>query len=447
MFLRIVKDSFARQARRKVLAAVVLALGTAVATATLSVALDVGERLAREFRSLGANLLVTPRADTLPLEIGGVDYRPVATGAYLADANLGKLKTIFWRNNVVGFSPFLDVPVEVSPAGVAAGDAAGDASGRSAPPGARRSASVTTLIGTWYSHEVQVPDGGGVFRTGVSTTNPWWRVEGSWFGDGAAECVIGASLARRAGIAVGQTLDIRAGGRTVPLRVAGIASTGGQEDDAVLAPLEIAQRLSDRPGQYRRLLVSALTKPEDAFSRRDPAAMTPADYDRWYCSPYISSISRQIQEQLPGVEVQPIRQIAEGEGRILTRVSALMWLVTLAALLAAAVAVAATAGTTVLERREEIGLMKALGASRWLVGAFFLGEQWLIALLGGAAGYVAGLGLAQFLGVQVFGVSPQWRPILLPILLGMAAAVATVGSLAPLRSVLRLDPAPVLRGE
>ena len=447
MFLRIVKDSFARQARRKVLAAVVLALGTAVATATLSVALDVGERLAREFRSLGANLLVTPQADTLPLEIGGVDYRPVATGAYLADANLGKLKTIFWRNNVIGFSPFLDVPVEVLPAAAAAGDAAGDASRRGAPAGARTSASVTTLIGTWYSHEVQVPDGGGVFRTGVSTTDPWWRVEGSWFGDGAAECVVGASLARRAGIAVGQTLDVRAGDRTVLLRVVGIASTGGQEDDAVLAPLEIAQRLSERPGQYRRLLVSALTKPEDAFSRRDPAAMTPVDYDRWYCSPYISSISRQIQEQLPGVEVQPIRQIAEGEGRILTRVSALMWLVTLAALLAAAVAVAATAGTTVLERREEIGLMKALGASRWLVGAFFLGEQWLIALLGGAAGYITGLALAQFLGVQVFGVSPQWRPILLPILLGMAAAVATVGSLAPLRSVLRLDPAPVLRGE
>ncbi len=67
MFLRIVKDSFARQPRRKLLTAVALALGMAVATATLSVALDVGDRLAREFRSLGANLLVTPQADTLPL--------------------------------------------------------------------------------------------------------------------------------------------------------------------------------------------------------------------------------------------------------------------------------------------------------------------------------------------------------------------------------------------
>jgi putative ABC transport system permease protein len=91
--------------------------------------------------------------------------------------------------------------------------------------------------------------------------------------------------------------------------------------------------------------------------------------------------------------------------------------------------------------------MKALGASRALVGAIFLGEQWLIALLGGAAGYVVGLGLAHWLGQQVFGVSPLLRPILLPVVLGVAAVVATLGSLAPLRNIMRLDPAPVLRGE
>jgi putative ABC transport system permease protein len=108
MFFRIITDSFARQPRRKLLTTAALALGTAIATATLTVALDVGDRLAREFRSLGANLLVTPQADTLPLEIGGVDYRPVESGVFLPETALGKLKTIFWRNNVMGFAPFLD---------------------------------------------------------------------------------------------------------------------------------------------------------------------------------------------------------------------------------------------------------------------------------------------------------------------------------------------------
>src|SRR5258708_28486687 len=81
MFLRLVADSFSRRPRHKLLTGAALALGMAVATAAISVSLDVGDRLAREFRSLGANLLVTPNADSLPLEIGGIDYRPVNAGA------------------------------------------------------------------------------------------------------------------------------------------------------------------------------------------------------------------------------------------------------------------------------------------------------------------------------------------------------------------------------
>src|SRR5258708_8749928 len=145
MFFRIVSDSLARKPRRKALTAAALALGMAVATATLEVALDVGDRLAREFRSLGANLLVTPATDTLPLEIGGVDYRPVDAGAYLPEGELGKLKTIFWRNNIVGFAPFLDVPVEIA-----------------LPPARENQPAVARahetgreiLIGTWYRHSV-----------------------------------------------------------------------------------------------------------------------------------------------------------------------------------------------------------------------------------------------------------------------------------------------------
>jgi putative ABC transport system permease protein len=431
VFLRLITDSFARQPRRKLLTTAALALGTAIATATLTVALDVGDRLAREFRSLGANLLVTPEADTLPLEIGGVDYRPVDSGIFLSEADLGKLKTIFWRNNVIGFAPFLDVPVAVT---------------------STNSSTVnvplrTTLIGTWYRHNVPVPNGGGLFSTGVAAASPGWQVQGRWFSDDSPEAVVGAKFARRAGIRSGQALEVRAGAASSQLVVTGIISSGGQEDDAIVAPIEIAQRLSGKAGQYRRLLVSALTKPEDVFSQRDPKSMNPADFDRWYCSPYISSISRQIQEQLPGVNVRPIRQVAEGEGQILSRVQSLMWLVTFAALLAAALAVASTAGTTVLERTAEVALMKALGARRRLVGAFFLGEQWFMAIVGGLLGYVAGMGLAHVLGQRVFGVSPSTRLILLPVILGLAAAVATAGSLLPLRKVMQLDPAPALRGE
>jgi len=95
MFARLVGESFVRNPRRKILTAAALVVGMAVATATLTVALDVGDRLAREFRSLGANLLVTPESDTLPLEIGGVDYRPVDEGAYLDEASPRKTENNF----------------------------------------------------------------------------------------------------------------------------------------------------------------------------------------------------------------------------------------------------------------------------------------------------------------------------------------------------------------
>jgi putative ABC transport system permease protein len=427
MFLRIVSDSFRREPRRKVLTAAALALGMAVATATLEVALDVGDRLAREFRSLGANLLVTPALDTLPLEIGGVDYRPVDAGAYLPASDLGKLKTIFWRNNVMGFAPFLDVPVAIADSG-------------------SQQISHEELIGTWYSHSVPVPDG-GMFTTGISATDPWWHIDGRWFSDTGEEAVAGVALGQRLNLRPGSKIKIDAGGHSRTLMIAGIVSTGGREDNSILAPLEIAQDLAGRPGEYRRLLVSALTKPADVFSERDPSTMTPVEYDRWYCSPYISSISHQIQQQLPGVDVRAIRQVAEGEGRILTRVSGLMWLVTIAALFAAALAVGATSATTVLERRSEIGLMKALGASRRAVSAFFVAEQLFLALVGGMLGYALGTILARSLGIGIFGVAPELRLILLPIVLILAAVVALLGSLLPLGRASRVDPAPVLRGE
>ncbi|MGH9680651.1 MAG: ABC transporter permease, partial [Candidatus Acidiferrales bacterium] len=245
----------------------------------------------------------------------------------------------------------------------------------------------------------------------------------------------------------GSAINLTEGDRKRALTVTGIVSTGGREDNAILAPIEVAQDLANRPGQYRRLLVSALTKPADAFSQRDPSTMTPVEYDRWYCSPYITSISHQMQQQLPGIDVRAIRQVAEGEGRILNRVSGLMWLVTIAALFAAALAVGATSATTVLERRSEIGLMKALGASRRGVSAFFVAEQLLLALAGGILGYAIGILLARALGIGIFGIAPVLRWILLPVVLVLAAIVSLLGSLAPLARASHADPAPVLRGE
>jgi putative ABC transport system permease protein len=442
MFARIVGESFRRNPRRKMLTAAALAVGMAVATATLTVALEVGDRMAREFRSLGANLLVTPQSDTLPLEIGGVDYRLVDEGAYLSEADLGKLKTIFWRHNILGFTPFLDVPAYSAEIG----------SPRSSANVSKPEAVTNvTVIGTWYEHEVPVPDG-TKFRTGLSTTNPSWQIRGRWFQDRAKECVIGANLAAKypGRFSIGNTIGVtssRIASVMYPLVVTGIVYTGDAEDNAILVPLSIAQQISNHPSQFRQLYVSALTKPADSLADRDPKSLTPTEYDRWFCSPYISSISYQIKQVLPGTDVRAIRRVADSEGRILSRVSTLLWIVTLAALIAAALAIAATSAAAVLERRVEIGVMKAIGATNAAVTMLFLTEHLTLALIGGAVGFAIGTVLAWFLGASVFGAPGLPEFILLPIVLGLAVLVALVGGLIPLRRVAHVAPALILRGE
>jgi putative ABC transport system permease protein len=461
MFLRLVADSFSRRPRHKLLTGVALALGMAVATAAVSVSLDVGDRLAREFRSLGANLVVTPQADSLPLEIGGVDYRPANAGAYLPQSDLVKLKTIFWRNNIIAFAPVLEATayITTNPEKLSASEA-----------GVR-----TPLIGTWVSQPVYSPDG-SMFTAGIEKTNPWFHIDGRWFSEDAGrlrrengyfppgvgfghtyvkspdECVVGTTLAKRMNLRVGGKLyvnvpDLRKMEPYWACSVTGILSTGGVEDDSLVMPLSRVQQLVGQPGQYRRLYVSALTKPEDEFGRRDPSTLAPADYDRWYCTPYISSIALQIKEMLPGADVRVIRRVAEGEGAILTRVRTLLWLVTFASLLAAALAVGASSAASVIERRTEIGLMKALGAGSGTVGFLLAAEQLLLALVGGGFGYALGILLARLVGQKIFGAAPGFSFLVLAVIIGLAAIVTLLGSAIPLRRASRYEPAPILRGE
>src|SRR5216117_3708448 len=111
MFPRLVYESFRRQTRRKLLAAVAITLGVAVATAMIAVATDIGDKISRELRTYGANLVVTPQEDTLDVEIGGVNLKPPSDGAFLSETALPNIKGIFWHNNIVGFAPMLPVNV------------------------------------------------------------------------------------------------------------------------------------------------------------------------------------------------------------------------------------------------------------------------------------------------------------------------------------------------
>ena len=172
-----------------------------------------------------------------------------------------------------------------------------------------------------------------------------------------------------------------------------------------MAPLGLAQQILGRPGAVRRIAVSALTKPEDALARRDPKSLGPAMYDRWYCSPYPQSIAYQLEEAIPHSHAEQIRQVAQTEGVVLSSITGLMLLITLAALLASALAVSAAMATAMFERGCEVGLMKALGAGSFSIAAVFFAEATLLALIGGTAGFAGGAWLADRIGALDFRVA------------------------------------------
>ncbi len=420
MFLRLLYESFRRQTRRKLLAGIAITLGVAVATAMIAVATDIGDKINRELRSYGANLLVTPQEDTLDVEIGGVNLKPPSDGAFLNEGDLPKIKGTFWQHNIVGFAPMLPVSVSVNTAN-----------------GTRD----VTLLGTYFSKSLAY--GRNDFVTGVRITHPWWKVQGAWPADDSADVLIGEKLAQILGRKTGD--DIAIGGQ--PHRISGILSTGGEEDQQLVAPLALAQQILGKPGAVRRVYVSALTKPEDALARRDPKTMTPDMYDRWYCSPYVQSIAYQLQEVIPHSHAEQIRQVAQNEGTVLSRIKGLMLLVTLAALFASALAVSAAMATAIFERRAEVGLMKALGGSNAAIAALFFMEAALLAILGGVAGYLGGIVLAHQIGQAIFNSQIAIQPVLFPIILAIAVVVTFAGSAAAIRKAVLFDPVFALRGE
>lgn len=420
MFVRLVYESFRRQQRRKLLAGAAITLGVTVATAMIAVATDIGDKINRELRTIGANLVVTPQEDSLDVEIGGVNLKPPSDGAFLNEADLPKIKGIFWHNNITGFAPMLPVSAAVEHAG---------------------KRQDVAFLGTYFAKQLKY--GTEVFTTGVRNTHPWWKVSGTWPNDESGDVLVGERLAAQLGAKPGDTLHVS--GRQ--LRVSGILSSGGAEDDEIVAPLSLAQDILGKPGAVRRVYVSALTKPEDAFARRDPKSLSGAIYDRWYCTPYPQAIALQLTEAISHSNASQIRQVSQNEGAVLTRIEGLIFLITLAALFASALAVSAAMATTIFERRAEVGLMKALGAGKLIVASVFFAEAALLALLGGIVGFGIGTVLAHQIGHSIFNSDISIPPVLLPVILAIAVVVTFAGSAAAIRRAVGLDPVFALRGE
>ncbi|EKN3584067.1 TPA: ABC transporter permease, partial [Yersinia enterocolitica] len=365
MLWRMLKQSWFRNVRRKSLAVFTVFLAAGLISSLLAVSIDIGDKMSRELKSYGANILIEPAGQVALPSLFGEKSNPLTGQDCLDQAELPNIKDIFWRNNIVGFAPLLSGETEVN--------------GQDIP-----------LLGTYFNQPVDVPDEED-YHTGQQIISPYWQVNGNWPQEPVkpdvteVEALLGKQLAQQTGWKIGDELDLNGASGPLKVKISGVLSSGGEEESRLVLPLAAVQSLLGLPGKVQAIRVSALTVPENELSRKareNLEALNAEEYDLWYCTAYVSSIAHQLEEAISGSVVRPIWQVAASEGVVIEKIQLLLAVVTLAALIAAAMGIASLMTSTIMERAKEIGLMKALGARQWQILMLFYLEAAISGLIG-----------------------------------------------------------------
>jgi len=423
-----VKGTLIRQWKKMILIAFTIGLGASLATAMLSVVLDVGDKVNKELKTFGANITVMPKRQSVVSDLYDVSGGK-SSGAYLKEDELGKIKTIFWAFNIVDYTPFVKSNAKLS------------------------DGSDVQVVGSWFNHHMDLPTGEQL-DAGIASLRSWWEIkDGKWIDEQANsnenDCMIGSKLAEKLGVKAGDKVKVKGSKEEKELNIVGVFSSGGDEDERIFTGLKAAQALSGLEGKIDSIEVSALTTPDNELAvkaAKDPQSLTVAQYEIWYCTAYVSSISYQLQEVLTDSVAKPNRQVAESEGTILNKTELLMLLICILSSFASALGISNLITASVIERSQEIGLIKAIGGTNRRIILLILTEIVLTGILGGIFGYVAGLGFTQIIGKTVFSSYIEPAVIVIPIDIALVFAVTIIGSIPAIRYLLTLKPTEVLHG-
>ena len=426
MFSRMIRGLLARQWKKMLLISFTIGLGASLATAMLSVMLDVGDKINQELKTYGANIVVTPKQASVFKDLYELQGGSEQPDAYLREADVGKVKTIFWAFNIVDFAPYVRAE------------------------GTLADGSQVQVLGSWFNHHLSLPDGEEL-DAGINSLRSWWDItDGEWLDEkkgGKGRCMVGKDLAKQANIKVGDTVTVAGKGNSLRMQVTGIFDAGGDEDGQLFTFLSNAQALGGLQGKVGGIEVSALTTPDNELSEaaaKNPKGLSVKQYETWYCTAYASSICYQLMEAIPNAAASPVRQVAESEGTILEKTQLLMIMITILSMIGSALGICNLVTNSVMERSSEIGLMKAIGAQNRDVVGLVMTEILATAMVGGVAGFFLGMGFAQIIGHTVFSSSIAIRPMVIPIVAVAVLLITITGSLPAIRMLLQLKPTEVL---
>jgi putative ABC transport system permease protein len=250
---------------------------------------------------------------------------------------------------------------------------------------------------------------------------PGFRVEPSHPTEYAAdECVAGVRLANQLRLEPGTVVELGEKERSETCRLAAVLSSGATEDDQLFTSLAVAEHLS---GVNGRVSVLKLFVGGDA-----------------------AKTVQGLQAELPDVEVRPVRQFTEGQTRLYGKISGVLTATVAVVLLLTALCVMAAMTNIAAERKNDVGLMKAIGGSVRRVLRLFLAEAALLGLAGGLIGAALGIVLSMGLGKAVFGVAAEPRLVVYPVSVALTVIVAVLAAY-PLRRLALVRPASVFRGQ
>jgi len=382
MFWRILRRLLGANRGRLFVMLLALGAGAAVTAALLNLQVDAKRRLTSEFRAFGANVLLAPKGSS--------------------ESSSGTLPEFIIHS----------VPLNGPGGHVTASSALYIVASVSVPPSGKSVTAVVAGSNPFAFLKVSLASAMPAGGPNQSSQSP------------EDMCIAGARFADQAGVRQDAELVLTSGDHRESCHVAGIrANTGGPEDDRILTGLGTAQRLAGLP---KDISLVHLTVPG-----------TPGEIQT-----YIADLQR----QLPDVDVRPIRQFTEGEAKIYNRISGLLTATVGIVLLLTSLCVMAAMTNVAIERKMDVGLMKAIGGATRRVVRLFFAEAALLGLAGGLIGAALGMLLSIALGKAVFGVAARPRLIVYPVAVGLTMLVAILSAF-PLRRLAGIRPVSVFRGE
>jgi putative ABC transport system permease protein len=384
MFRRILRRLLFANRGRLFVILLALSSGAAVSAALLNLQVDAKRRLTTEFRSFGANILVLPTS-------GGTS--PDSTMAQIPASQLAQP---------------LDSSVSIHFASLlyAIAGAASNSSPNFSP---------VVVVG--YSGVLPGSAPLDSLSQEVAQPSPVPQRPQS------ASCITGQQVALRLNLNVGDRLSLRDGDRTLNCSLAAILKSGGVEDSQIFFALSNVQELANSAGRISVVKINA----------SGSAAQ-------------IEQYVQQLQQKLPDADVRLLRQFSEAQAKIYSRISGLLTAATAIILILTALCVMAAMTNIAAERRNDVGMMKAIGGSARRVLKLFITEAVILGLAGGLIGAAAGIALSIALGKAVFGVAAAPRLIVYPISVVLTVIVAILGAY-PLRRLVNVRPATIFRGE